>query len=66
MRYRFVASLAILCLALLSSACGDGGGGGGSGINFQLYKAIAAGDLNGDTRPDLAITSYASSDSTDR
>jgi hypothetical protein len=63
MRYRFVASLTILCLALLSAACG--GGGGGFSMNFKLYTAIASGDLNGDTRPDLAITSYASSDSTD-
>jgi hypothetical protein len=65
MRYRFVASLTILCLALLSAACGGGGGGGGFSMNFKLYTAIASGDLNGDTRPDLAITSYASSDSTD-
>lgn len=65
MRYRFVTSLAILCLALLSAACGGGGGGGGFGMNFKLHTAIAAGDLNDDTRPDLAVTSYASSDSTD-
>jgi len=65
MRYRCVTSLAILFLVLLCGACGGGGGGGGFGGNFKLYTAIASGDLNGDSRPDLAVSSFASSDSTD-
>jgi hypothetical protein len=65
MHYRLPNSLSILFPALLCAACGGGGGGGAGFGNFKLYTAIAAGDLNGDARPDLAITSYASSDSTD-
>jgi FG-GAP repeat len=59
MHYRLVTSLSILCLALLTAACG-GGEGGGFGRNFKLYWGIAAGDLNGDTRPDLLAANNAS------
>jgi FG-GAP-like repeat/FG-GAP repeat len=55
MRSRLVRASSIPFAVLLCAACGGGGGGG---IHFTLYTDVGIGDLNGDGRPDLVISSF--------
>jgi hypothetical protein len=50
-------SILLIALVVFLVACGGGGGGGGGWIHFTLYTDIGVGDLNGDNRPDLVVSS---------